>query len=346
MSRKMKYDFNDVLITPEVLTNIKSRSEVNAYDENGMLPIMTAPMDTVVNEENMQKFIDNKINVVLPRLDLSISTNKNVFKSYGISEFEKIFLSNENEISNLRDYKAYALIDVANGHMKHVLDIAKRAKERFSERLILMVGNIANPSTYQEYAQIGVDFIRVGIGNGAGCLTTANVGVGYPMASLINECYLIKSYNGFKTKIVADGGFKNYSDINKALYLGADYVMLGSMLNKTLESCGEIYDCNGVKPQYKCTEEILHLMKSGKLFKKFRGMSTKEVQKDWGRTELKTSEGISKFNKVEYTIAGFVENLTDYLKSAMSYTNSNILDEFKTTEIQLISQNAFLRFNK
>ncbi len=62
-----------------------------------------------------------------------------------------------------------------------------------------------------------------------GALTSKNVGVGYPMASLIKECYDISCILDKPAKIVADGGMKNYSDIIKALGLGADMVMLGSI---------------------------------------------------------------------------------------------------------------------
>ena len=37
--------------------------------------------------------------------------------------------------------------------------------------------------------------------------------------------------------------------------------------------------------------------------------------------KLKTSEGKVLFQKVEYTLGSWVENETDYLRSAMSYTN-------------------------
>jgi hypothetical protein len=78
-----------------------------------------------------------------------------------------------------------------------------------------------------------------------------------------------------------------------------------------------------------------------------RGMSTKEVQKSWNKKELKTGEGITKYNKVEYTLDGWSENFIDYLKSAMSYTDSKTIEEF-IGEVQWIqiSQNSFMRFNK
>jgi IMP dehydrogenase/GMP reductase len=374
----MKFDFDDIVIVPETISSINSRSEVNPFDENGMLPIMTAPMDTVVDYNNFKCFVDNKINVVMPRMNSKTfhSSNKIIFHSFGLNDFKEIYI--DKVVINPDNGPIYVLIDIANGNMSNLFSIANEAKNKYGNELVLMIGNVANPKTFEEWCKVGVDYVRCGIGNGNGCLTTANVGVGYPMGSLINECFKIKQKNNYKTKIVADGGFKNYSDINKALALGADYVMLGSMLNKCYEAAGEIYTpymCgnwdNFTKEWWEENEKRLHKKPSkfpqwlteyflmdeeeqkkylvnnnDNLYKKFRGMSTKEVQRDWGREELKTSEGISKYNKVEYTIKGFTENLTDYLRSAMSYTNSLTLDEFKGSQFELISENAFKRFNK
>jgi hypothetical protein len=76
-------------------------------------------------------------------------------------------------------------------------------------------------------------------------------------------------------------------------------------------------------------------------------MSTKEVQKSWNRSELKTGEGITKYNLVEYKLSGWVENFTDYLKSAMSYTDSRSLNDFiGQVRFEVISQNSFSRYNK
>jgi hypothetical protein len=75
-------------------------------------------------------------------------------------------------------------------------------------------------------------------------------------------------------------------------------------------------------------------------------MSTKEVQRKWNRGVIKTSEGITKSNRVDYKLQTWVDNFTDYLKSAMSYTNSRTLDEFKQSDYIFITENALKRFKK
>lgn len=199
-----------------------------------------------------------------------------------------------------------------------------------------------------------------------GCLTTQQTGIGYPMGSLIKETKAIAKNLMNPAKIVADGGFKKYSDIIKALALGADFVMLGSIFNKALESAGENYVKNNDTNEYMSFDNYLtsfdifddhfdtsnitpeNLMTyNGSLYKKFRGMSTKEVQKSLGNEVLKTSEGIVKYHKVEYTLNGWTENFEHYLRSAMSYTNSKTLSEFiDDVDIIQITENAFMRYNK
>lgn len=362
----IKFDFDDILIVPEVTTNINSRSEVSVRDHMDKLPLFAAPMDTVVNKSNVNAFLDNGIRVCLPRqaeLDQThISTDENVFYSYSLADFRAIFLSEYTII----DERIYALIDVANGHMPAVYDAIVESKAIYGERLQLMVGNVANPETYAYLSDAGANYIRLGIGGGNMCLTSEQTGVGYPLASLINECY-IKSLNLVKSaKIVADGGFKKYSDIIKALALGADFVMLGTIFNKAIESAGDEFVKSPMNSIYLTFDEWVEsfqrdfiygfnaplptkydLMNQGLLYKKCRGMSTKEVQKGWGNAILKTSEGIVKYQKVEYTLSGWVENFEHYLKSAMSYTNSNDLNSF-IGQVQYINitENAFKRYNK
>lgn len=329
----MKLDFNDILIVPKTISDISSRTKIDPYYID-KLPLITAPMDTVVSEDNVDIFEDYRIYVCQPR---GLNTNKG-FKAYSIQQVNQLFTSDELK------YHSEILIDIANGHMNDLVDLIKVIKKHHPT-ITLMVGNIANPSTYEVLSDAGADFIRVGIGNGNGCLTTQNTGVGYPMASLIKECYEISTRLKNPAYIVADGGMKDYSDIIKALALGADYVMLGSILNKSLESAGE----NFLFKKIKVSKWVAKLAyKLGiPIYKKFRGMSTKEVQIKWGAQRIKTSEGVIRYRKVEYTLPQWVENFEHYLRSAMSYSGAKNLSEFigKADFIQ-ISDNAYKRFNK
>ena len=344
LNSSIMLDFNDILIKPKVITNIISRSDINPFYDDYKLPLITAPMDTVVNDENAHLFSAVGLNVCLPRGEKS--EDRGFFKSYSLNEFKLHFLDNSAMVNEMmQSINRKVLIDTANGHIQEMLDAVKKAKDLYGDRLTLMVGNIANSKTYVQLSEAGADYIRVGIGNGGGCLTTQQTGVGFPMASLINLCYFESLELNKPAKIVADGGMQTYSDIIKALALGADYVMVGSLLNKCLESSGSNYLFKYIPISSEFAERAYKF--GFKINKKFRGMSTKEVQKEWGNTELKTSEGVVRYREVEYTLNGWVDNFKSYLRSAMSYSGARTLNEFiGEAEIVKISDNAYRRFNK
>lgn len=352
----IKFDYNNILIVPKIHTEISSRYKDIILPD--ILPLFTAPMDTVVNLSNKDVFLKNKIQVVLPRtvtygqfVANEILQNKisddDVFVSLGLDDMEGHYRN------NFRDFhkSAHILIDVANGHMQKIVDIARELR-RLRPDITLMVGNIANPETYRWYAKNNcVDYIRVGIGNGNGCLTTKQSGVGYPNASLIQETYKVKqdymkaNPNAKRIPaIVADGGMQNYVDVIKALASGADYVMMGSIFNKAFESCADNY-VFGIK----VGEDIARRCFKMKIpvIKHFRGMSTKEAQKAMGKTRLKTSEGVTRYRKVEYHLQGWVENFEHYLRNAMSFSGAKTLQDFiGKADICQITDKAYDRFNK
>lgn len=365
---KVHYDFNDILITPAVTSSIRSRKEINPYHlnigETNWLPIIVSPMDTVIDLNNWQRFLEEKMPICFPRGITPESFNddeKSVISAFKEVIFFSYSLEQASEMTQWlaenpgKDLEYNILIDIANGHMHHMVDIVKELKSR--TKIKVMVGNIANPETYKVLSRAGADYIRVGIGFGGGCLTAMNTGIGYSMAALISECYEAKKqmilFGQKPAMIVGDGGFREYSDIIKALALGSDYVMLGSMLNKCLESSGETYWNNWAftvnLTAIGAPEWFIKRLwkKKARLEKKFRGMSTKEVQKKWGKEKLTTSEGVVRMRTVKYTLSGWRENFEDYLKSAMSYTNSRKLDDFiGKVNWTIISQNSFGRFNK
>lgn len=164
----VKLNYDDVAIVPEVITTITSRKECNPYDENGRLPIFCSPMDSVIDENNYQEFIDNKINVVLPRT-IPLWRRKELLSN---GEFVAFSLAEAKDefVNKLYSYKLTCkiCIDMANGHMEDLLETVKMIK-RLHPYVTIMTGNIANPKTYIEYEKAGVDYVRVGIGGG--CFT-------------------------------------------------------------------------------------------------------------------------------------------------------------------------------
>jgi len=161
--KDVKVDFNDILITPAITTYISSRKEVNPFDKNGLLPLFTAPMDTVVDELNAELFNDYKINICLPRGENR--KRDNMFISFSLKQFIEYYI---DEFQTF-DSPEYVLIDTANGHISELAEVTRVAKERYGSNMVLMVGNIANPFTYKVLSNAGADYIRVGIGNGNGC---------------------------------------------------------------------------------------------------------------------------------------------------------------------------------
>ena len=331
------YSLSDITIIPNVISEISSRSECCPYClnitkvDNYSLPVIVAPMSSVIDDTNFKTFEENKISCIIPRnisIEKRLDLCNKVFCSFSLSEVEKYFINNVREVNN----KVYILIDIANGHMKSELELGSSLKEIYQDKIILMGGNIANPLTYQLYDQHNFDYVRIGIAGGSQCLTGTNTGVHFPMASLIDEINMLREDICGRTKIIADGGINSYSDAIKCLALGADYVMMGKVFAKSEEAIGEVIEIDN------------------KRYRKYYGMSTKIAQAEIlgksleiaRKTEnLKTAEGKSSMVKVEYTVKGWVDNFTSYLTSAMSYSNSHTLDEFRRNSIcQVISTSS------
>lgn len=330
---KKGLSYSDISIIPAVKSSILSRKECNVYEDN-ILPLFTAPMSSVVNLENYYQFQDNGIRPIIPRnihIEDRLHLCMNVFCAFSLNEL-KLYHKFINKLPGTK----YVLLDVANGHMKQVLTEIKK----LNSSVVTMAGNIANPNTYLEYEKAGVDYVRVGIGGGDGCLTASNTGCYYPYATLISEIKQLKTEHKCKCKIIADGGIKNYSDIIKALALGADYVMCGMLFSKML-TFGRDYTIFGIPISY----DIAKYLYKCKLPIKcsFYGMSTKKAQKELNNSILKTSEGREHDVNIQYEVKQWVENFIDYLRSAMSYTNCTTLEKFKNNceLIQLPNKTPF-----
>jgi IMP dehydrogenase/GMP reductase len=359
--KEMKYSYNDIAIVPAIKSNVEHRSECNPFlgqYSKSYLPIFTAPMSTVVNVHNFELFEQNHIIPILPR-NFPLETRiyylkRGKWAALGLQEFEDLFLNNDWDMELYPEVNV--LIDIANGHMSklHNLIYDAKVKYKWSNRFKIMAGNIANPQTYYELAKAGVDFVRLSVGSGAGCITSTQTGVHYPIASLINETYQLKKkleHAGEWTPlIIADGGIRNYSDVIKSLALGSDYIMIGSVFASLIESAAPTfyYQNDGksiteINPfehkidaypdgTFDIDEE--HIIDN--LHKVFYGMASRRGQEDINGEKKKTSEGIQKILPATTNLRKWSENMVAYMQSIMSYTNCYYIDDFNPENIDCI----------
>ena len=295
----INYSLNEVSILPsDHPSRFNSRSEVCPYDENNKLPIFVAPMTSVLDASNFEIFNESKVIPILPRNIKSVSKN---WRAVSLKEFKSLLKT------DLNGYKI--LIDVANGHMQQVLDLAKEAKSKFP-KLKLMAGNIAHPNMLKYYEEAGIDYVRIGIGGGSACLTSVLVSVHASLPYLISSMYEIKKRNNYKIKIVADGGINSIDKAIKCLALGADYVMMGKVFAQTKEACGKAV--NGYREYY--------------------GMASNKGQEKISGGIKKHAEGLETQVPILYSLDEWCNEFEASLRSAMTYTDSLFLNEFRDCE--------------
>ena len=332
------YSFSEIGLVPIRISNVQSRKDVDPFDEDKKLPIFVAPMTCLLDSDNFSSFLSSKVIPIYPvyakdTRDESI-LNQPYWISVTLAEFKNWFIDNTTPITSCK-----VLIDCANGHMAKLYDYVRQAKEKYGDKLTIMIGNIANPWTYWVCCEAGVDYVRIGIGGGSGCTTSVQTGFHTSLPWMLEKIKEIKQLYReecmaeqlptFFTKIVADGGINTVDKAIKALALGADYVMMGSMFSKCVESCGD------------------STYVDGKLNKAYYGQSSIEGQNDRFGYVKNHPEGVSKLVEVTTDLSTFCDEFEAVLRSAMSYAGAFSLNEFiGRIDYEIQSQAEFKKYIK
>ena len=155
----------------------------------------------------------------------------------------------------------FIVVDTAHGHSRGVLDMVAKLKADASVDVI--GGNIATGEAARALIDAGADAVKVGVGPGSICTTRVVAGVGVPQVTAIYECAEVAHAAG--VPVIGDGGLQYSGDIAKAIAVGADTVMLGSLLAGVEESPGEL------------------IYVGGKQYKSYRGMGSLGAMASRGR---------------------------------------------------------------
>jgi IMP dehydrogenase len=162
--------------------------------------------------------------------------------------------SAKERISKASDAGIDGIVVDASIVFKEQLEIGKWVKQNFPQ-LEVVLGNVDSAEMVRKIIEEGFEYcdaLRVGVGPGAACITQQELGTGRAQASAVWDCAqeakrLEKKYG--LMPLIADGGIKildsnlqdvsRSGDITKALALGAQTCMMGSLLAGLDESPGE-----------------------------------------------------------------------------------------------------------
>lgn len=306
--RGLSYD--DVLLIPQD-SPIDSRQNVklNTFltdDFELSRPLLSAPMDTVTEEEmaialgeagglgtiHRYMSIEEQAKHVteVKRADVPVAAAIGIDEDY-ISRAERVHSAGADAL----------MVDVAHGHLRKCRTAVEELTARFEDP-VLIAGNVATPHGVADLAHAGADCVKVGVGPGSHCTTREVTGVGVPQFTAVQACADEARNQG--VSVIADGGIRNSGDAVKALMAGANAVMMGSFFMGTDESPGEVQ---------KTTD-------GGKV-KITRGMASKEANDERTDKELKPSveEGVVQQTEYKGPVTPLIEEFAAGLRSGLSY---------------------------
>lgn len=316
---KQGYELADVFLVPKHST-ISSRSEVDLSSKIGnielKIPILASPMAGIIGIELIKelgrlggigilhRFYNDPLKRAIDVVRLMHSAT-----NFGVA----VGLNDDYYMETCEAGANIICIDVANGYLDSVLEFTSEVATYIKTHgfnCYVMSGNVATYDGAKNLANYGADLIRVGIGSGQLCTTRMNTGVGVYQGTAIQDCsyfeYPYQELGRKETKVklewtvVADGGIKTSGDIVKALGLGADYVMIGSMFSNCFES-----DHNG----------------------KIQGMASREFQEQFYGEVYKSVEGIQIEAVKDISLEDMINELCWNIRSGFSYLNArNILE--------------------
>ena len=321
--------YDDVLLVPQ-RSPVDSREDVDLTTELAAgvelsVPVVTAAMDTVTEADMAREIgaagglgvvhrflpIDEQARMVREVTEAGVPATGAV----GIAE------AYEKRAAALVEAGACLLVlDVAHGHMERTIEATETLSAQFPDTPIC-AGNVATEAGVADLAAAGADCVKVGVGPGSHCTTREVTGFGVPQFTAVKRCATAAEEHDVTT--IADGGIRTSGDAVKALFAGADAVMLGGFFAGTAESPGEIVEIDGDQ------------------YKRSRGMSTAAAAEDREDKEgdVEAEEGVEAVTEYTGPVKPRLEEFAAGIRSGLSYAGGH--------DLQTARENAeFMRVNE
>jgi IMP dehydrogenase len=131
-------------------------------------------------------------------------------------------------------------IDSSDGFTEWQKIVLEYVRNNYGDSVKIGAGNVVDGDGFRFLANAGADFVKVGIGGGAICITREQKGIGRGQATAVidvakaRDAYLQET--GCYVPICSDGGIVHDYHITLALAMGADFLMLGRYFARFDES--------------------------------------------------------------------------------------------------------------
>ena len=219
------------------------------------------------------------------------------------------------------------VIDAAQGDSVFQIEMIEEIKKAYPE-VDVLAGNVVTTRQCEHLIKAGADGIRIGMGPGSICITQDTMAVGRAQATAVYQCAKYCRTRGIP--VVADGGINNTGALGKALALGANVGMMGSMFAGTQETPGDYFYKDGIR------------------VKKYRGMASVEaMERGGGKRYMYSNKSIKVAQGVSGLVVdkGSVYDLLPYLSQSLRQSFQDM--GYSTVEsLHLALENDELRFER
>lgn len=140
-------------------------------------------------------------------------------------------------------------IDSSEGYSEWQKIAIEYVRDNYGDTVKIGAGNVVDGEGFRFLAEAGADFVKVGIGGGAICITREQKGIGRGQATAMIEVAKARdeyfNETGIYVPICSDGGIVHDYHITLALAMGADFLMLGRYFARFDESPTKKVNING-----------------------------------------------------------------------------------------------------
>lgn len=304
---KHYFDLEDVRLLPKECV-VESRDECNTKVRFGdyifNMPVVPSNMLCAISEDLaiklaktgnfyiMHRFNHDNVSFVRTMNNLDLITSISV--GINSESYEQL-----KDIKNERLNLDYVCIDVAHGHSRRVIEIAKTIRELFPKAFIIS-GNVCTAEGVK-YLEPYCDALKVGIGQGSACTTYNATSFGNRdwTGRMLFDCASVA-----EKPLILDGGLKTIGNIVAAYALGASMIMVGGMFSGFTDSPGDT------------------VISDGKTYKEFFGSAS-----EFTKGHKKYVEGKKYLIPIkQQTLLEYYSEVEYGLKSAISYAGGKDID--------------------